>query len=168
LSHQIVFRHFREYGFVNEPGYDLISRFVSDDGEVFYFIWDAKDKGISKGILLDEGLAGSSGRLGYGDLENYINYDKTTKLEHFEFTYFNDELERLVREGKLEIPDSDMDSFQIGEEIQAAYNDGRLAVNIFGGGREDPFVKKLANLPRLLHPEHLDDLPFKAIIDGID
>ncbi|MFP3853199.1 MAG: hypothetical protein ACLFWD_02775 [Anaerolineales bacterium] len=153
LGHRPLFSHVDEFGTVNAPGLDGIT-LIEDEG--VYFLAEVKDRGRAFGTIVDGPKTGS--RLAPSDLSNYMARGDSNELI-FNEDYFFDELERLEQV-------LDPGGLGILDDLENAYETGRLRVIAFAGGNADAFGPTLDALDSLAHPGRGPSVPFVKILDS--
>ncbi|MCI0563088.1 MAG: hypothetical protein MN733_31810, partial [Nitrososphaera sp.] len=143
-GHTPIFQH---TGPVNEPGLDAFTRQNNT-----YFMGEVKDRGSGAGLTLD-GSQTPRNNLTPPDFENYMTQVNGQYV--FNSQYLEDTLTAWVNDPNIPFSQSDMNLV-----IQAVQN-GNLQINIFAGGRTNPFGPSLQSAVRggLWNPYTQDGLP---------
>lgn len=132
-GHTPIFQH---TGPVNEPGLDA---FTHQNSTNTYFMGEVKDRGSGGGLTLD-GPRTPNNNLTPPEFENYMRRENGQYV--FNRQYLDDTLNEWVNDPNIPFTQSDMD-----DVIQAAQT-GNLQINIFAGGRTNPFGRSLQNAIR--------------------
>jgi hypothetical protein len=117
-------------------GFDSIAK----KGET-YSLWEAKDKGLSAGSIISGRSSGA--KLSASDFSNYFSRQGNGAYV-FNRDYFEDQLATLVLSGN--ITDGQR------TDLIAAVTNGKLEINIYAGGRSDPFTQPLRNINTIANP----------------